>query len=93
MENTGRPVKGWIQHDFIEQGPDVHFRNMVLNSNGVPHDCFVAGELWNLRATLYCIRLGVQDGWNNPANVIIFILVSYIYRLIIYSTTDSKSNY
>lgn len=71
MENTGRPVKGWIQHDIIEQGPDVHFRNMVLNSNGVPHDCFVAGELWNLRATLYCIRLGVQGGWNNPANVII----------------------
>lgn len=58
-----------MQHEIYSQGPDIHFRNMVLNSSGLPYDCFVAGEFWNKRATLYCIPLGAAGGWNDPSNV------------------------
>lgn len=61
---------GWTQHLIYAQGPDVHFRNIVLNSSGISYDCFLAGELWNQRATLYCVLLGSEGGWNNPANVL-----------------------
>ena len=60
---------GWTQHKIYNQGPDVHFRNILLNSSGLPFDCFIAGELWNKRATLYCIPLDIKSGWNDPENV------------------------
>jgi len=69
FENPGAAVSGWSQHLIYAQGPDVHFRNIVLNSSGTPYDCFLAGELWNQRATLYCILLGAAGGWNNPENI------------------------
>lgn len=54
---------------LVQGGPDVHFRNVQLNSSGVAHDCFVAGQFWNQSAAIYCVELGVQGGWNVPANV------------------------
>uniref|UniRef100_A0A0P4ZNF2 VCBS repeat-containing protein n=1 Tax=Daphnia magna TaxID=35525 RepID=A0A0P4ZNF2_9CRUS len=69
LENPGQAVPGWTQHVIYNQGPDVHFRNILLNSSGLPFDCFIAGELWNKRATLYCIPLGASNGWNNPENI------------------------
>ena len=54
---------------IYNQGPDVSFRNIQLNSSGLPFDCFIAGELWNERATLYCIPLDTKSGWNDPENV------------------------
>ena len=59
----------WTQHTIYNMGPDVSFRNIQLNSSGVPHDCFISGELWNKRAALYCIVIGAVNGWNDPANV------------------------
>jgi len=60
---------GWTQHEIYSQGPDVHFLNIQANSAGVAHDCFYSTELWNKRIALYCIRVGVAGGWNNPSNV------------------------
>ncbi|XP_046652459.1 uncharacterized protein LOC124343240 [Daphnia pulicaria] len=69
MENPGQAISGWNQHIIYNQGPDVHFRNIQLNSSGLPYDCFIAGELWNKRATIYCIPLGANNGWNDPQNI------------------------
>jgi len=69
MENPGKAVNGWTQHEIYKDGPDVSFRNVQLVSGGVAMDCFLSAELWHLRTAIYCIRTGANGGWDNPDNI------------------------
>ena len=85
---------GWTQHIIYNEGPDVSFRNIQLNSSGLPFDCFIAGELWNKRATLYCIPLEAKNGWNDPENVAFSLveIIKFINNLFYIFVTDSNEN-
>ena len=87
MENPGKAVNGWTQHEIYKDGPDVSFRNVQLVSGGVAMDCFLSAELWHLRTAIYCIRTGANGGWDNPDNVnsINQLIMNCIYIIILFN--------
>ncbi|CAG7732463.1 unnamed protein product, partial [Allacma fusca] len=67
LENPGGTLRaGWDQHVLVADGPDVHFRKlMISNDQNQTFDCILATEFWNKELILYCIEDGETSSWSN----------------------------